>query len=804
MTAAEHALPGRGAPGRLPLEAAAWEKLRDAVELGQGRFALLAVEAPSPFIAVELARRFADHGLRTHLDRFTGDQAGAHDWAIPTQADVWIIAAEEDDEGPLTRGWQRTFRGLNRIRNHLQRSFEGALLVVGGAWFHRLAWEEASDLWSVREGPYRFALPEALLGLPQRLDVWTGFRETLPEMRATTEGGRGPSFQALALQLEAQAQQLDALGFAPEADLCRVRALAARARFQDRRPLMDALRAFTHPRVATRARLEWVRLAEDCLHIDLWKAELDALVQAAGPDRIDRLLVHWTATERRLLPDEVRAHLDAMGAVAADGPGRRAWHLAWARQARTTLGDVEEAGRRIEAARAEAPEPWADDLDVEIEVNELADLSRPAGVAAEAWERLAARAEGVGAVVEALGCRAQEADFLNAGGQPQEADALRQALVQAYAALEDRVAELGMRLRTARRLGLQGKFDTALGQLRDIEAGISSLGDHRGAALARLDVAQMLDHQGAREGVALRAAAEAVFLELGDPEARAQALLNTASLWNQQRDFDRALPLLAEAQRLFASINNSNGHARVRAEVAKSLLTKGDFEQALREAQQAQDVFGRLGQRHNHAHATALVGQALYGLDQLGAARATLEAVLRVQTALANPRSEAIAQSHLAKVVEAQGEVAQAIVLYREATRTLDGLGSHRDAAAMGMDLARLLLQTGALDEAEAVLEQALAVYEQADAPLGQANTLLGLAALALQRGRPLDALRGYRRALRLSRELKNPTVIAEAGDRLLSIPGAVTGPERLHLAREVARARAATGAAPPERSHRT
>jgi tetratricopeptide (TPR) repeat protein len=802
VTAAEHASPGRGAPGRLPLEAAAWEKLRDAVELGQGRFALLAVEAPTPFIAVELARRFADHGLRTHLDRFTGDQAGAHDWAIPTPADVWIIAAEEDDEGPLTRGWQRTFRGLNRIRNHLQRSFEGALLVVGGAWFHRLAWEEASDLWSVREGPYRFALPEALLGLPQRLDVWTGFRKTPPEMRATTDGG--PSFQALALQLEAQAQQLDALGFAPEADLCRVRALAARARFQDRRPLMDALRAFTHPRVATRARLEWVILAEDCLHADTWKAELNALVQAAGPDRIDRLLVHWTATERRLLPDEVRAHLDAMGAVAADGPGRRAWHLAWAQQARTTLGDVEEAARRIEAARAEAPGPWADDLDVEIEANQLADLSRPAGEGALAWGRLAARAEAVGAILEALGCRALEAGLLNTSGQPKEAAALRQALVEAYDALDDQVAGLGMRMQTARRLGLEGQIATALAQQRELEAALGGLGQRRGAAMARLEVAQMLDHQGAREGATLRAAAEAVFLELGDPEARARALLNTASFWNRQRDFDRALPLLAEAQRLLVALNDLDGQAQVRAEVATSLLTKGDFEQALREAQQAQDVFGRLGQVHNHASATALVGMAFGGMGQLGAARAALEAALRAQTELANPREEAISQAQLAEVHEAQGDVAQAIELYREATCTLDRLGSHRDAAATGMNLARLLLQTGALDEAEAVLEQALAVYEQADARLGQADALLGLGALALQRGRPLDALRGYRRALRLGRELKNPTVTAEAGDRLLSIPGAVTGPERLHLAREVARARAATGAAPPERSHRT
>lgn len=780
----------------LPLDEVAWSSLAEAVDLVGGRFSLHAVEALSPFIAVELARRFTDAGRPAHLDRFTGDQAAAHPWQ-PPPADVWIITPEERDEGPLTRGWQHTFRGLNRERNHLQRTFPHALVVVGPPWFHRLAWEEASDLWSGRDGPYRFPLPPELAGLPDRFEPWVAYQRTAPELCGPEP--EVTTLPALVALLEARAHRLEALGFAREADLWRVRALTERARFSDRRPLMEALLGMTQgdPRLATRARLEWVRLAEDCLDAPVWQAEVAAIVP--GADRLDALILHITGATLHVPVDDVRHHLKRVAEVAeAEAPP--AWsvahHVVAARLARTRLGDLEGAARHVEAARArlsdgepEAVTPWlGGGLPVEIEAELLADLNRPAAESAEAWARLARQAEGDPALVD--GCLTMRAGALQLGGESQAAEQIVRELIALAEARGDGIARLASSRALAELLSLHGEAGPALGLWRAIASDYEALGDLFARARALGGVANAL-HQGGgqQEALPIYRGLLVELERLGQWDQRGAVLRSIARVLRELGEPDAALALYREALALAEARGRPGSRAAATVDIAHILTLQSEAPAALGLLREAQATFEALGDRRGVAAVRYAMAHLLKSEGRSSEAAVLLREALADYEAVGARRERATALAGLARIIEGQGEVEEALVLHREALSEFQALGHRRDSALAQVRIAHNLVLAGKSAEAEALLREALLEFEAMGDRPQRTDVLLNLALLAFNQHQHEAAIRWSRLALQAGRALASPDVVAEAGRLLLQLPGAVQPQARFALRREVAAA---------------
>ena len=814
----------------LSLDPETWEPLARALDLAAGVFSLHAVDAPTPLIADELARRFTASGRLTHLDRLTGDQAAAAAWGVPAEAAVWIITPEERSEGPLTRGWQTAFRRLNRVRNHLQRSFRGALLVVGPAWFHRLVWEEAIDFWSGREGPWCFSPPPELAGLPDRFEPWADYSGTAPEY-----GVDAPTRPALARLLEERAERLTMLGAHREAGLWRVRALIERARFSDRGPLMEALRGFFDGdvRLAARAKLAWISLAEGAVEAPRWQAELADLAAAPLPDALDRLVIHLAATRLRLPEAEVWHHLAAAAELAgAEAPvsWQVAWQVAAAEAARARLADPEGAVRHGEAAARWVDEAEAGGLatrrQVLAEAAERQAAFAPLPEALSAGQAVVDEAARVGDAVAVRHATLKLCQLRARAGEP-VAEPLR-ALEAQFAAEGDVASTLLVRLERVRQTdplaegrallaevvaGLEGLghrhgVAAAQGHQADIEFGLGEteraqrlyqaalrtyqvLGDGLGEASVLRGLATVAFRQGDVTGaLRLEEQALAYFTRRGHRRERAIALEALATLLGQRGDVHQALRLQREALAELEALQDRAERASLLLSMARHLSELGERAEALRLVDEALAEYQTLHRRRGRALALQAKARLIGDIQPDEAFRLHTEALAEYE-ALGRPDDRANALGHLARLRADQGELEEALRLSRQVVQMFTDLGARRSRAVALGDVANWLAGLGRPGEAQAILAEILVDFTAMGAPQERALTLYRLGKVHLAQGRADEAYRHLHASLQEGRRLKLPQSVAAVGRLILShFRHRLKPSERRGLEREVAKAR--------------
>ncbi|MCB9526716.1 MAG: hypothetical protein H6702_25515 [Myxococcales bacterium] len=207
---------------------AAFERLLDVLDLMDG-FGLLAVEQPTALVSAVVAQRFRQWGAEATWLEFDGYEAateGSRMRIVEAPPDEpLLLVAREVVEGPSADGWRALFAWLNLDRNRLVERQQQALLVCGPAWFHRLAWEVAPDLWSIRVDRICLPLPNELEGLPRTLDHWSDWElETASKLP-----GRGEeALRQLEHDQRDVARRLQHLGALEWAAFAEVRALEYR------------------------------------------------------------------------------------------------------------------------------------------------------------------------------------------------------------------------------------------------------------------------------------------------------------------------------------------------------------------------------------------------------------------------------------------------------------------------------------------------------------------------------------------------------------------------------------------------
>lgn len=230
------------------------------------------------------------------------------------------------------------------------------------------------------------------------------------------------------------------------------------------------------------------------------------------------------------------------------------------------------------------------------------------------------------------------------------------------------------------------------------------------------------DLQGSAEGVQLAVTVAAAYLERGDvnvalrmcqravesaeslesPSARAAAYWNSSALHQRQGNIADALPLAQKAVVLIEQTHDARRMARLRTQLGSLQLAMDppEIEGATLNLDRARDEM-----TSNEASVSDL------GRNQLGRARCRLligeaeEAERLAEDCYESVRESspllgAQALTLLGEISATLGRVDEAVARFKRALVVLDGVGADRQAAQLWFELANLLREHGAVDEA--------------------------------------------------------------------------------------------------------
>ncbi len=214
--------------------------------------------------------------------------------------------------------------------------------------------------------------------------------------------------------------------------------------------------------------------------------------------------------------------------------------------------------------------------------------------------------------------------------------------------------------------------------------------------------------------------------------------------------------------------------AQAHAELAVILFQTGELELAEKSITRAIDAFARLGNEHWETGASGTLADILQARGQLDEALAIRrERQLPVYERLGDVRSLAVTHGKIADILQARGQLDEALAIRRERELPVyERLGDVRSLAITHGKIADILQDRGQLDEALAIRrERQLPVFER----LGDVREL------AVTHGKIADILQARGRARRGPRHPPRAGAarLRAAGRR--AVAGHHPGPDRRH-----------------------
>ncbi len=174
------------------------------------------------------------------------------------------------------------------------------------------------------------------------------------------------------------------------------------------------------------------------------------------------------------------------------------------------------------------------------------------------------------------------------------------------------IAECQARYSLAYLYFLEDKYTESIGIFEKVLDRFTALGDHKAAAVTRLDLAE-INIEINQYGVALMLTEEVAptFKKLGMRYEQAKAVYFAAQARLRLSDFKRAGKDLKKAERLFAKEANDLWIGMVAISRSRMMLLNGEFDAALKTAERAQSCFKKSGDRRREIDARIVRLEAL-------------------------------------------------------------------------------------------------------------------------------------------------------------------------------------------------
>jgi CHAT domain-containing protein/tetratricopeptide (TPR) repeat protein len=245
-----------------------------------------------------------------------------------------------------------------------------------------------------------------------------------------------------------------------------------------------------------------------------------------------------------------------------------------------------------------------------------------------------------------------------------------------------------------------------------------------------------------------------------DGGMEAQVLLHLGSLYRNMGDLIRAQASYLQALERFRNEGARAGEAMTLSALGQCYLDTGEFQKALDALERARALSTGLWDRHIQGSVAEGTGRVYAALGKSDRAREYFLASLAAWRETGNTSGEARVLLDLGGVDLLQGRTTEASIAYGKALELWRKAGSMQGEAASLLALAEI--------EFTRRPQEALRLYQSAEAlfrenPRARARALCGMAALQSAAGNTQQSLELYREALRLEREVGDPSGQAQA-----------------------------------------
>jgi predicted ATPase len=154
--------------------------------------------------------------------------------------------------------------------------------------------------------------------------------------------------------------------------------------------------------------------------------------------------------------------------------------------------------------------------------------------------------------------------------------------------------------------------------------------------------------------------------ELGDRRYLGLALHGIGAVARGQGDFARSRSAFEESFPLFQALNSPEDVAWTYEHLGVTALEQGDFAQAVSHLSSGLALFEELDQRWPRAEALTFLGHAALQQEDFLLARRHYQAALALYEELEDKPNVAIINSYLGAVLFGEGDIARAVVLYKQ------------------------------------------------------------------------------------------------------------------------------------------
>jgi serine/threonine protein kinase/tetratricopeptide (TPR) repeat protein len=257
----------------------------------------------------------------------------------------------------------------------------------------------------------------------------------------------------------------------------------------------------------------------------------------------------------------------------------------------------------------------------------------------------------------------------------------------------------------------------------------------------------------------------AIAREVGNRHLEASALNNMALVLKGEGDREAARKMFEEALSIFRDLNDKASSAQALLNIAGFALDEGDLVAAKKTYEQALSTSREINDQNGIAMATAAVGTVLDAQGNLAEAKRLLDQAVKIDLSGGLRHAPADKLVSLGDVLRKQGNFIDSTKTYQEALTGARESGDKSNAALAQTGLGEIQLETAIFDEARKNYEEAVAASSEAGDKTALAGAQVAQAELAIQEGRPSDAVTPAKNAMEQFRSLRlrDPELAATA-----------------------------------------
>jgi len=226
--------------------------------------------------------------------------------------------------------------------------------------------------------------------------------------------------------------------------------------------------------------------------------------------------------------------------------------------------------------------------------------------------------------------------------------------------------------------------------------------------------------------------AEDVFKKLGDENDLARAMHGIANIESDMHHSQSALAIYRRALPMYERAGNLFGVEAMHANIGQQLERARDLEQAEKEFRLALELTQKLGARQSEG----IVNESLGGLylDRGDPARAleTMKQATGIALEIHDATTVAQTRRKQGESLHALGRTGEAEEAFKDGIARLDSMGETARSGDGKLRLARLYLDLGRLDEAEAMARAAVEQHERAHVDSSEAGAALARVLVAM------------------------------------------------------------------------